>query len=73
MSHLPEEGLPVELQELCINGCPLLTDLLEDDSGREWAKIAHVSKVEIDHVRRAGMDDGKVAYGSVKWRLGTQS
>lgn len=72
VSCLPEEGLPAELQELCINGCPLLIDLLEDDSGREWAKIAPVSKVEIDHVRRAGMD-GKAAFGSIKWRLGTRS
>ncbi|KAH7652206.1 L domain-like protein, partial [Dioscorea alata] len=48
VSCLPEEGLPAELQELCINGCPLLIDLLEDDSGREWDKIAPVSKVEID-------------------------
>ncbi|XP_039114622.1 putative disease resistance protein RGA3 [Dioscorea cayenensis subsp. rotundata] len=45
---LPVDGLPAELQELHINGCPVLKNLLEQDDGREWAKIARAPKTKID-------------------------
>ncbi|XP_039114621.1 putative disease resistance protein RGA3 [Dioscorea cayenensis subsp. rotundata] len=52
LAMLPVDGLPAELQELHIDGCPVLKNLLEQDDGREWAKIVHVPKVVIDSERR---------------------
>lgn len=45
--HLPLEGLPRGLHELYIKACPSLKETCE--LGREdWAKVAHIAKVEID-------------------------
>ena len=45
---LPVDGLPAELQELDIDGCPVLKEQLE----REWTNIVYAPKVVIDNVRR---------------------
>ncbi|XP_077229289.1 putative disease resistance protein RGA3 [Tasmannia lanceolata] len=38
----------VALQELSITACPLLTKRCQRQRGEDWAKIAHISHVEID-------------------------
>ncbi|XP_010931585.1 putative disease resistance protein RGA3 [Elaeis guineensis] len=44
---LPEEGLPDGLQELYIKACPSLRKRCSL-GGKDWVKVAHVAKVEIE-------------------------
>jgi hypothetical protein len=44
----PDDGLPPSLQQLRIANCPLLKEHCKKDQGREWSKIAHIPRVEID-------------------------
>jgi Leucine-rich repeat (LRR) protein len=52
LQSLPEDGLPISLQHLQIQRCPLLTERCqkEDESrgGPEWPKVMHIPDLEID-------------------------
>ncbi|XP_062173781.1 putative disease resistance RPP13-like protein 1 [Alnus glutinosa] len=47
-TSFPKDGLPPLLQQLHIANCPLLKRHCKKDQGREWSKIAHIPRVEID-------------------------
>jgi Leucine-rich repeat (LRR) protein len=47
-TSFPKDGLPPLLQQLHIANCPLLKEHCKKDQGREWSKIAHIPRVEID-------------------------
>ncbi|GLT70858.1 hypothetical protein SLA2020_429120 [Shorea laevis] len=47
-TSFPEDGLPPSLQQLHIANCPLLKERCKKDQGREWFKIAHIPRVQID-------------------------
>ncbi|XP_050283524.1 putative disease resistance RPP13-like protein 1 isoform X1 [Quercus robur] len=48
LQSLPEEGLPSSLSFLCIKECSLLNAKLQNKAGKDWSKIAHISRIEID-------------------------
>ncbi|GLT70864.1 hypothetical protein SLA2020_429170 [Shorea laevis] len=48
LTSFPEDGLPPSLQQLHIANCPLLKERCKKDQGREWFKIAHIPRVQID-------------------------
>jgi hypothetical protein len=48
LTSFPKDGLPPLLQQLYITNCPLLKEHCKKDQGREWSKIAHIPRVEID-------------------------
>ncbi|KAK7401009.1 hypothetical protein VNO78_12319 [Psophocarpus tetragonolobus] len=45
LESLPEDQLPSSLEVLEIYKCPLLEARYEDQKGRHWSKIAHISTV----------------------------
>ena len=45
---MPEDGVPASLSTLHINYCPLLKKELQTRKGKEWCKIAHVTRKYID-------------------------
>jgi hypothetical protein len=47
-TSFPKDGLPPLLQQLHIENCPLLKEHCKKGQGREWSKIAHIPRVEID-------------------------
>jgi hypothetical protein len=47
-TSFPKDGLPPSLQQLHIANCPLLKERCKKDQGRDWIKIAHIPRVEID-------------------------
>jgi hypothetical protein len=47
-TSFPEDGLPPSLQQLHIANCPLLKERCKKDRGRDWIKVAHIPRVEID-------------------------
>ena len=48
LQSLPEEGLPSSLSFLCIKECSLLNAKLQNKARKDWSKIAHISRIEID-------------------------
>ncbi|KAG8479789.1 hypothetical protein CXB51_029649 [Gossypium anomalum] len=48
LTSLPEKDLLLSLECLFIRGCPLLEEGCSRGKGREWSKIAHIPRVEID-------------------------
>ncbi|KAL9437302.1 hypothetical protein AB3S75_023207 [Citrus x aurantiifolia] len=48
LTSFPEVGLPSSLLELYIRHCPKLKKACKRDEGKEWPKIAHIPRVEID-------------------------
>ncbi|OAY57569.1 putative disease resistance RPP13-like protein 1 [Manihot esculenta] len=44
----PKRGLPLSLMQLYIFDCPLLKQRCQKDKGKEWSKIAHIPRVQID-------------------------
>ncbi|KAK2640068.1 hypothetical protein Ddye_027863 [Dipteronia dyeriana] len=44
----PEQGLPSSLLRLHIVDCPKLKTECKRDKGKEWSKISHIPRVEID-------------------------
>ncbi|CAM0954878.1 unnamed protein product [Alopecurus aequalis] len=54
--------LTKSLKELYIKECPFLTESCQENSGRDWRKIAHVPIIEID-------DDTNVSKKSIRRRL----
>ncbi|XP_050282404.1 putative disease resistance RPP13-like protein 1 [Quercus robur] len=48
LRSLPEEGLPSSLSFLCIKECSVLKPKLQNKAGKDWSKIAHISRIEID-------------------------
>jgi hypothetical protein len=48
LTSFPEDGFPPSLEILLISGCPRLKESCKNDEGREWSKIAHIPRVEID-------------------------
>ncbi|TXG68081.1 hypothetical protein EZV62_009356 [Acer yangbiense] len=44
----PEQGLPSSLLRLHICFCPKLKEECKRDKGKEWSKISHIPRVEID-------------------------
>ncbi|KAL5802106.1 hypothetical protein ACOSQ4_030411 [Xanthoceras sorbifolium] len=48
LTSFPDIGLPSSLLRLYIDDCPLLKKHCKRDKGREWSKIAHIPRVEID-------------------------
>ncbi|XP_034704720.1 putative disease resistance protein At3g14460 [Vitis riparia] len=49
-SVVPKEGLPPTLAELEIEDCPILGKRCLKNKGKDWLKIAHIPKVEIDGI-----------------------
>ncbi|KAK2640072.1 hypothetical protein Ddye_027867 [Dipteronia dyeriana] len=49
LKSFPEQGLPSSLLELDIWRCPKLKEECKRDKGKEWSKISHIPKVEIDN------------------------
>jgi hypothetical protein len=47
-TSFPKDGLPPLLQQLHIANCPLLKEHCKKDQGREWSKISHIPRVQID-------------------------
>lgn len=54
--------LTKSLKELYIKECPFLTESCQENSGRDWQKIAHVPIIEID-------DDTNIPNKSIQRRL----
>lgn len=54
--------LPKSLKELYIKECPFLTESCQENSGKDWCKIAHVPIIEID-------DDTTLPNRSIRRRL----
>ncbi|TXG55942.1 hypothetical protein EZV62_017255 [Acer yangbiense] len=48
LQSLPEEGLPSSLTSLYINDCSVLAPKLQKRKGKDWYKIAHIPRVQID-------------------------
>ncbi|KAL9437299.1 hypothetical protein AB3S75_023204 [Citrus x aurantiifolia] len=48
LTSFPEVGLPSSLLILGISKCPKLKKACKRDQGKEWPKIAHIPRVEID-------------------------
>jgi hypothetical protein len=47
-TSFPKDGLPPLLQQLHIANCPLLIEHCKKHQGREWSKISHIPRVQID-------------------------
>ncbi|CAN6693361.1 unnamed protein product [Malus baccata var. baccata] len=45
LASIPEEGLPPSLEELWINGCPVLKERCQPGKGRYWHKISHKDRL----------------------------
>ncbi|KAJ9685444.1 hypothetical protein PVL29_017472 [Vitis rotundifolia] len=48
LKSFPKQGLPSSLSVLEIYGCPLLKKRCQRDKGKEWRKIAHIPRIEMD-------------------------
>ena len=48
LQSLPDEGLPSSLSFLCIKECSLLNAKLQNKARKDWSKIAHIFRIEID-------------------------
>ncbi|KAL9432061.1 hypothetical protein AB3S75_027135 [Citrus x aurantiifolia] len=48
LTSFPEAGLPSSLLDLGIYNCPKLKRACKRDQGKEWPKIAHIPRIEID-------------------------
>ncbi|CAN6693269.1 unnamed protein product [Malus baccata var. baccata] len=48
LAFIPEEGLPPSLEELSIDGCPVLEERCQPGKGRYWYKISHIPFIYID-------------------------
>ena len=46
-SFLPDEGLPATLSRLEIKKCPILRKRCLKEKGEDWARIAHIPRIEI--------------------------
>ncbi|CAN6693357.1 unnamed protein product [Malus baccata var. baccata] len=49
LASIPEEGLPPSLEELWIEGCPVLKERCQPGKGRYWHKISHIPYIRIDY------------------------
>ncbi|CAN6556103.1 unnamed protein product [Malus baccata var. baccata] len=48
LASIPEEGLPPSLENLWIDGCPVLKERCQPEKGRYWHKISHIPCIQID-------------------------
>ncbi|KAJ0017048.1 hypothetical protein Pint_11493 [Pistacia integerrima] len=49
LSSLPKDmDRLIALRELIIRGCPKLSERCEQETGEDWSKIAHISRITLD-------------------------
>ncbi|KAG4950197.1 hypothetical protein AAZX31_15G218000 [Glycine max] len=51
LQQLPEEGLPISISRLKINGCPNLEHRCQKPGGEDWPKIAYLGFVHFGIIR----------------------
>ena len=68
---LPAEGLPKSISSLTIWDCPLLKERCRNPDGEDWAKIAHIQKLDILNQTvllnlLVGLFDSKLVFEGIK-------